>query len=96
MKRENFKTIKDLIDIFLDQNGLREGLLSVDIIKSFHKNIGLTLSQSIINVKYSKGNIFCKVESSVLRNELFMSRESIKNRINSDLGEEYVKHIIIK
>ncbi len=96
MKRENFKTIKDVIDLFLDQNGLKEGILAVDIINSFHKNIGIHISRSIVELKYHKGNIYCKVESSILRNQLFMERERIKNKINTDLNGDHVKFIIIK
>jgi hypothetical protein len=47
-------------------------------------------------VTFVKGTMHIKVGASVLRHEIFMNRENFRYEMNSILGQEIIKTIIVK
>lgn len=47
-------------------------------------------------VNFIRGTLYVKVGPSVLRHEIFMNRENFRYEINSILGDEIVKSIVVK
>lgn len=48
------------------------------------------------SVNFVRGILYVKVGASVVRQEIFMNRENFRYEMNSILGEEIIKHIIVK
>ena len=47
-------------------------------------------------VNFVRGNLFVQVGVSVLLHEIFINRENFRHEMNSILGEEIIKTIIVK
>ncbi len=104
MRREESRTIAEVLQEYIKEGNLESGLLSarifeawdlvlLDMTAPYYKTEeipGLTLKKY-----YKDGVLSCKISSSVLRSQLYFQLESIRNRINTILQEEHVLKIII-
>ncbi len=104
MRREKSRTIAEVLQDYIEEDHLESGLLCarifeawdlvmLDMTASYYKPEeirGLTL-----NKYFRDGVLSCKISSSVLRSQLFFQLESIRDRINAMLQEEYVLKITI-
>ena len=58
------------------------------------------MSPAIINrtskIVFRKGILFLYITSSPLKHELFMARETMKQRMNEEFGKEVIQQIIFK
>ncbi|MBO7197604.1 MAG: DUF721 domain-containing protein [Tidjanibacter sp.] len=50
----------------------------------------------VTEVNFVRGVLYVKVGPSVVRHEIFMNRENFRYELNSALGEELVRTIIVK
>lgn len=56
---------------------------------------GDLISRLTMSVRFSSGALTLRLASAALRHEMFMRRESLRQRINDYLGSEVVKKILI-
>lgn len=57
---------------------------------------GDLISRLTPSVNYTKGTLTLRLSSAALRHEMFNRRESLRQRINDQLGAEVVRRIIIR
>jgi predicted nucleic acid-binding Zn ribbon protein len=96
MSKHNIKSLGDALKEFIHENKLEEKIYEVKIVDEWKKIMGhnvAVLTQSI-NLKNGKLTVYLK--SSVLRNELQMSKQKVITIINSYLGQGVVKEVIFK
>lgn len=86
--------IKDVLRNYIKKDKKIGDAYYTQKIKDFWKS---KLSQSIIsrtvNLHFTKGKLYVKVDSAPLRNELFNNRKSLMSKINEHLDEDVV-HVI--
>ncbi len=58
--------------------------------------MGKSLGNYISEVRVREGVLYVTVLSSPLRQELTMAREKIREVLNEEMGEPYVKEVIIR
>ncbi len=96
MKRENSIKIDKLMELFVRQYGLEEGLSRIRVFVAWDETLGTRYSK-LTSGKFFKGGIlYCTITSSVARNHLFMKKNKIIAEINQKLGSEIVKDIVLK
>ena len=71
-------------------------LKEVEILKNWEEIVGKAISRRATRVYIKDGVMFIKLSSSVVRNELLMIRETLRQRLNEEAGEEIVKEIVLK
>lgn len=96
MSKHNTKSLGDAIKEFIHENKLEEKIYEVKIVEEWRKIMGhnVAIYTQSINLKNGKLTIYLK--SSVLRNELQMSKQKVITIINSYLGQGVIKDIIFK
>ena len=47
-------------------------------------------------VNFVRGNLYVQVGASVLKHEIFINRENFRHEMNTILGEEIIRAIIVK
>ncbi len=96
MRRSNTQKLSDILKEYVKEVRIEHKLKEVDVVQSWENLLGKTIAHYTRNIYIRKKILFVEINSSVVRNELFMMREEIKRKINEKAGEEIVKTIIFK
>ena len=96
MKKQKAVILKDIIEDIIRQEGLEDGLLRSRLYDLWDEMLGLTVAKNT-RKKYLKGRkLFVELDSSVVRNQLFMMRQEIVAQLNKQLGKELIDEVILK
>ncbi len=96
MKRSNTKSLGDLLGEYIRQNGIENRLQEVDVVEYWNELLGPVMIRFTRNIRISKGVLYVELTSSVVRAELMMMREDLRNRINQKMGRDIVRQIIFR
>ncbi len=96
MKRVNYIPVGDLMKLFVKEYGLEPGLERTRIFSSWDKIVGQKYALMTTNKFFRDGKLFCSINSSAAKTQLFINREQIRKMINKELGEDLVTEIILK
>ena len=96
MRKKNTQKIDEVVKEYLKALKIDDKLKEVKLIKSWEEVVGKTIARSTNNIFINNRKLFVKLNSSVIRNELFMLRERLKKALNDKAGEEIIDEIILK
>lgn len=96
MKRENYIKIDELLDRFVKESGLENGLQRTKVFNAWDEVVGLKFSKLTTNKFYKDKKLHCSFSSSVVRDQIFVRRAQIRDKINELLGGEFVEELILK
>jgi len=71
-------------------------LQEINIIDSWEKIVGKAISSRTSRVTIKNGVLTVYLKSSVVKSELMMIREAIKEKINREVGSEFIKEIVLR
>ena len=94
MRKKNTQKLSDVIQAFVKEKNLQKKFDEIDVISSWEKILGKTVSSYTERVGLYNGILFVKMKSPVVKNELMMMKEDIKKRLNEEAGSEAVKKIV--
>jgi len=94
MRKKNTQKLSDVIQAFVKEKNLQKKFDEIDVISSWEKILGKTVSSYTERVSLYNGILFVKMKSPVVKNELMMMKEDIKKRLNEEAGSEAVKKIV--
>ena len=96
MRKSKTESISDVLRSFTRENKLDRKLTELDIIKSWETVMGKTVARYTANVYILNSTLFVETTSPLVRNELLMMREDIRQRLNEVAGEELIKTIVFR
>jgi predicted nucleic acid-binding Zn ribbon protein len=96
MSKHNIKSLGDAIKEFIHENKLEEKIYEVKIVEEWKKIMGHNVAVYTQSLSLKNGKLTITLKSSVLRNELQMSKQKVITIINSYLGQGVIKEIIFK
>lgn len=96
MRRKNTQTLGAVLNEYLDAMKLRKKLKESRIENDWREILGNNAASLTRKVYIKDGILYAYLNSSVLRNELLMMRETLITRINEKAGEEIVKKVVLK
>ncbi len=96
MRRSKTHDLKTLIEKYLEETGLRKKLKEVELINSWEEVVGPMIANRTRNIRLKDGKLILHLQSSVVKNELLLLRETLRTTLNERAGEELVKEIILK
>jgi len=96
MKRNNTNNVGDIIRKLMKNPKLADRLDALDALEVWRELIGKQLQNYIAEAKMKEGSLLIKVKSAPLRNELSYKKTDIIKQINTKLGKEVVKEIVLK
>lgn len=96
MSKHNIKSLGDAIKEFIHENKLEEKIYEVKIVEEWRKIMGHNVAVYTQSIILKNGKLTVYLRSSVLRNELQMSKQKVITIINSYLGQGVIKDIIFK
>ncbi len=96
MRRSNTQSLSEVIRQYVKGTSIETKLKEVDVVQSWEGLLGKTIAHYTRNISLKNKVLFVEINSSVVKNELFMMREEIRRKLNEKAGEEMVKKIIFK
>lgn len=96
MRRKEIQPIKDILKEYLKEKDLNQGLMENRAVQYWEKLLGPTVAQSTNRVYMYRGALFVELNSSVLRNELLMSKDRIIAGLNKAIGADVIKELVLK
>ena len=73
-----------------------EKLYETRVIQSWSAVLGDNIMRYTTAIYFNKKKLFVTLSSSVLRHELFLTRDEIKNSLNKYVGADVVKEIVFQ
>ncbi|MFC2152803.1 DUF721 domain-containing protein [Bacteroidota bacterium] len=96
MRKKNTQKIDVVIKEYLKALKIDDKIKEVQLIKSWDEVVGKTIARSTNDIYIKNRKLIVKLNSSVIRNELFMLRDGLKKALNDKAGEEIIDDIILK
>ncbi len=96
MKRNNIQTLGEALREYVREMRMDRKLKEVSIVQSWENVLGKTIARYTRNVYLSNGVLYVELSSPVVKNELLMMREEIRNKLNENAGEELIRKVVFK
>lgn len=96
MRRKNTQTIGEVLHEYIESMRLGRKLKESRIERQWEYLVGKNAASLTRKVYIRNKVLYVYLESSVLRNELLMMRETLIKRINEEAGEELVNKVVLK
>ena len=96
MRKSNTQTLGEAIKNYLKALHIDEKINEVRLINSWEEVIGKTIAKATTNIYIKNKTLFVYLNSSVIRNELFMLKEEILKALNEKAGEKIIERIVLK
>ena len=96
MKRENTQLIKAIIEEFIKEERLEEGLGRARLFKAWDLVVGEVGTKATTNKYFKDGVLYCTINSSIIRTQMYYRKEDIMAHMNKMLNGTIVTKIILK
>ncbi len=96
MKRENTQLISAIIQEYIKEAQLEDGLLRVKIFKVWDLIVGDAGTRATTNKFFKDGILYCTISSSIVRTQLYYRKDDIIAQMNRMLSGNYVTKLILK
>ena len=94
--RHNETDLKTAIKAMLDYYKLQGRYQQTKLKQIWPALMGPSIAQYTTDIKIYRNVFYVTLSSAPLRQELSMGKEKIKNLLNEELGEDYLKEIVIR
>jgi predicted nucleic acid-binding Zn ribbon protein len=96
MRKSNTQPLSAVLREYVRTMNMERKLKEVDVVASWEQLLGKTIAHYTRNIYLSKKILYVELSSSVVKNELVMMREKIRERLNEQAGEEMVQKIVFR
>ncbi|MDZ7738757.1 MAG: DUF721 domain-containing protein [Bacteroidales bacterium] len=96
MRRRKTLTLSQVLKEYRSEMNIDNRLKEVSLLNSWEDIAGRAIAKRTTKVTMKDGKMFIYLSSPVVRNELMMIRESLRERLNEEAGEELVKEIVLR
>jgi predicted nucleic acid-binding Zn ribbon protein len=96
MRRSKTISLADAIKDYITEMNLGEKLAETSLINSWEEIVGKAISSRTSKIYVKEHVLYIHLTSSVVRNELMMLRESLRNKLNERAGKEIIRDIVLR
>ena len=96
MRRSKTITLAEAINDYVNEMGLNEKLAETSLIGSWEDIVGKAISTRTSKIHIKDHVLYVHLNSSVVRNELHMLKDSLKNKLNEKAGKPLIKDIVLR
>jgi hypothetical protein len=96
MRRSKTISLAEAVKDYITEMNLGGKLSEVAVINSWEEVVGKAISNRTTKIYVKEHILFVHLNSSVVRNELFMLRETLKEKLNEKAGSEVIKDIVLR
>ncbi len=88
-------SVKEVLDALMKHYGLTEKFKENRVIEVWEKVMGPFVSQKTTDVKVVKHKLYISLSSAALRSEMQFEKERIISLMNTEIGEDFIKEVVI-
>jgi predicted nucleic acid-binding Zn ribbon protein len=96
MRRSKTQTIAEVIGDYIGEMKIDGKLREVALIDSWEKIVGKAVASRTTRLYIKNGTLFVHFKSSVIKSELLMMKEALREKLNTAAGEEIIKDIVFR
>jgi predicted nucleic acid-binding Zn ribbon protein len=96
MRRSKTISLAEALDDYIREMNLGGKLSEVSVIGSWEEIVGKAISSRTTKIFIKDHVLYVHLNSSVVRNELLMLREALKEKLNTKAGSEVIKDIVFR
>ncbi len=96
MRRSKTISLAEAMQDYIKEMNLGPGLREISLLQSWESMVGKAISNRTSKIYIKDKVLFVHLKSPVVRNELMMIREALREKLNREAGEEIVKEIVLK
>lgn len=96
MRRRNTELLGEVIQQFLRQKKLDRPLSEKRLIDAWPEVLGKNIMSYTTDLSIKNRKLFVQLSSSVLRHDLFLSREQIVKSLNKHVGADVIDEIVFR
>jgi predicted nucleic acid-binding Zn ribbon protein len=96
MRRSKTISISEAVRDYIREMKLEGKLREINLINSWEETVGKAISSRTTKIYIKDHILYVHLNSSVVRNELLMLSEALKEKLNQKAGNEVIKEIILK
>jgi len=96
MRRSKTISIAEAVTDYIKEMNLGEKLSEVGVINSWEETVGKAISSRTTKIYIKDHILYVHLSSSVVRNELLMLREVLREKLNQKAGTEVIKEIVLR
>ncbi|HBE39917.1 MAG TPA: DUF721 domain-containing protein [Bacteroidales bacterium] len=96
MRRSKTISLAEAIQDYLREMNLEKGLNETALISSWEEIVGKAIASRTSRIYIKDQILYVHLKSSVVRNELMMLRQALKEKLNAKAGSEIIKDIVLR
>lgn len=96
MRRSKTISLAEAVKDYIKEMNLGDKLSEVGVINSWEETVGKAISSRTTKIYIRDHILYVHLNSSVVRNELLMLREALREKLNQKAGTEVIKEIILR
>lgn len=96
MRRRKTISLEEALNDYIKEMNLGGKLSEIGVISSWEETVGKAISSRTTKLYIKDHVLHVHLNSSVVRNELLMLRESLKEKLNQKAGSEVIKDIVFR
>jgi predicted nucleic acid-binding Zn ribbon protein len=96
MRRSKTISLAEAINDYIKEMNLGGKLTEIAVINSWEEIVGKAISSRTTKIYIKNSILFVHLNSSVVRNELLMLRETLRTKLNEKAGSEVIKEIVLR
>ena len=95
MRKKNEVTLGEALQAMLREYKLKSRLDETRVQAIWAKLMGKTISTYTTNIHVNKHVLYLTIVSAPLKQELSFAKDKIIHLINEEMGEQYIKEVVI-
>jgi len=96
MRNKNIRTIKDIIQSYIEDIDPDKRLVKAKIINLWSETMGETIAKRTKKIYIIQKTLFVHLDSAIVKSELYYMRQAILEKISAKFGKDIVDKIIFK
>lgn len=96
MRRSKTISLAEAVKDYIREMNIGGKLSEVGVINSWEEVVGKAISSRTSKIYIKDHILYVHLNSSVVRSELLMLREALKEKLNEKAGSEVVKDIVLR
>jgi len=96
MRRSKTISLAEAVNDYIKEMNLGDKLNEVGVINSWEETVGKATSSRTSKIYIKDHVLYVHLNSSVVRNELLMLREVLREKLNQKAGTEVIKEIVLR
>jgi predicted nucleic acid-binding Zn ribbon protein len=96
MRRSKTVTLAEALRDYIKEMNIGDKLSETGVINSWEEIVGKAISSRTTKIYIRDHVLYVHLNSSVVRNELLMLREALREKLNQHAGSEIIKEIVLR